>query len=184
MGQKLLVRALGRVELAVDGRPLVELASAKATALLVYLAMTGTAQSRSALAGLLWSDLPEATARANLRLVLTKLRRALPGQVEADRQAVALAPGRPVWIDALEVERLAAATSEVEAGELLAAVRFCRGDLLDGFELPGAPLFDDWLVARRATCRSAMAAPPSSVALTRTMLGRGSPPAVGVGSST
>ncbi len=158
MGQKLLVRALGRVELAVDGRPLVELASAKATALLVYLAMTGTAQSRSSLAGLLWSDLPEATARANLRLVLTKLRRALPGLLDADRHAVALAPGRPVWVDALEVERLAAATSEVEAAELLAAVRFCRGDLLDGLELPGAPLFDDWLVARRAACRSAMLA--------------------------
>jgi predicted ATPase/DNA-binding SARP family transcriptional activator len=158
MGQKLLVRALGRVELAADGRPLVELASAKATALLVYLAMTGTAQPRSTLAGLLWSDLPEATARANLRLVLTKLRRALPDLLHADRQAVALAPGHPVWVDALEVERLAAATSGAEAGELLAAVRLCRGDLLDGFELPGAALFDDWLVARRGACRSAMLA--------------------------
>src|SRR6266545_5052605 len=158
MGQKLRVRALGRVELAMDGRPLVELASAKATALLVYLAMTGTAQTRSALAGLLWSDLPEATARANLRLVLTKLRRALPGQVDADRQALALAPGRPVWVDALEVERLAGAAADVDAGELLAAVQLCRGDLLDGFELPGAPLFDDWLVARRATSRAAMLA--------------------------
>ena len=156
MGQKLRVRALGRVELAMDGRPLVELASAKATALLVYLAMTRTAQARTALAGLLWSDLPEATARANLRLALTKLRRALPGLLDADRQAVALAPGRPVWVDALEVERLAGAAAGVDAGELLAAVQLCRGDLLDGFELPGAPLFEDWLVARRATCRSAM----------------------------
>jgi predicted ATPase/DNA-binding SARP family transcriptional activator len=158
MGRNLRVRALGRVELNVDGRPLVELASAKATALLVYLAMTGTARSRSALAGLLWSDLPEETARANLRLVLSKLRRALPGQVDADRQAVVLAPGRPVWVDALEVERLAGTTAEVDAGELLATVRLCRGDLLDGFELPGAALFDDWLVARRAACRSAMLA--------------------------
>ena len=68
MEQELRVRVLGATELAVDGRPLVGLASAKATALLIYLAVTGTAQSRSALAGLLWSDLPEATARANLRL--------------------------------------------------------------------------------------------------------------------
>jgi len=73
MGQELRVRVLGTTELAVDGRPLAGLASAKATALLVYLAMTGRPQSRSALAGLLWSDLPEATARANLRLALTKL---------------------------------------------------------------------------------------------------------------
>jgi DNA-binding SARP family transcriptional activator len=95
MGQELRVRVLGTTELAVDGRPLAGLASAKATALLVYLAVTGTAQSRSALAGLLWSDLPEATARANLRLALTKLRRALPAQLLVTRQTVALdRPGR------------------------------------------------------------------------------------------
>jgi DNA-binding SARP family transcriptional activator len=86
MEQQLRVRVLGTTELAVDGRPLAGLASAKATALLVYLAVTGTAQSRSALAGLLWSDLPEATARANLRLALTKLRRALPAQLLVTRQ--------------------------------------------------------------------------------------------------
>ena len=96
MGQELRVRVLGTTELAVDGRPLAGLASAKATALLVYLAMTGRPQSRSALAGLLWSDLPEATARANLRLALTKLRRSLPAQLLVTRQTVALDPARPV----------------------------------------------------------------------------------------
>jgi DNA-binding SARP family transcriptional activator len=123
MGQELRVRVLGRAELAVSGRPLVELASAKATALLVYLAVTGTGHSRSALAGLLWSDLPEATARANLRLVLTKLRRVLPEHLEATRQTVALARGQPVWVDAVEVGRAAA---DGAGGDLLAAVRLCR----------------------------------------------------------
>src|SRR6266545_4400708 len=101
MEQELRVRVLGGAELAVSGRPLVELASAKAAALVVYLAVTGTGHSRSALAGLLWSDLPEATARANLRLVLTKLRRVLPEHLEVTRQTVALAPGRPVRADML-----------------------------------------------------------------------------------
>ena len=135
MGQELRVRVLGATELAVDGRPLVGLASAKATALLVYLAVTGTTQSRSALAGLLWSDLPEATARANLRLALTKLRRALPAQLLVTRQTVALDPARPVWVDAVEVERLVAGKPEGE--ELLAAARLCRGEFLSGFEAPG-----------------------------------------------
>jgi predicted ATPase/DNA-binding SARP family transcriptional activator len=156
MEQELRVRVLGGTELAVDGRPLMELASAKATALLVYLAVTGGAHARSAVAGLLWSDLPEATARANLRLVLTKLRRALPGHLEVDRHTVALAPGHPVWVDAVEVARLAAA--EHGGDELLAAVRLCRGEFLQGFEVPGATLFDDWLVARRAACRADMLA--------------------------
>jgi hypothetical protein len=69
MEQDLRVRVLGGAELAVSGHPLVELASAKAAALLVYLAVTGTGHSRSALAGLFWSDLPEQTARANLRIM-------------------------------------------------------------------------------------------------------------------
>jgi predicted ATPase/DNA-binding SARP family transcriptional activator len=156
MEQELRVRVLGGAELAVGGRPLVELASAKAAALLVYLAVTGTGHSRSALAGLLWSDLPEATARANLRLVLTKLRRVLPEYLEVTRQAVALAPGRPVWVDAVEVARVAA--GERDGAELLAAVRLCRGELLEGFEVPGAPLFDDWLTGRRAAVRADMLA--------------------------
>jgi predicted ATPase/DNA-binding SARP family transcriptional activator len=156
MEQELRVRVLGGAELAVSGRPLVELASAKAAALLFYLAVTGTGHSRSALAGLLWSDLPEPTARANLRLVLTKLRRVLPERLEVTRQAVALASGQPVWVDAVEVGRVA--TSERDGGELLAAVRLCRGDFLEGFEVPGAPLFDEWLARRRAAVRADMLA--------------------------
>ena len=156
MEQELRVRVLGGAELAVSGRPLVELASAKAAALVVYLAVTGTGHSRSALAGLLWSDLPEATARANLRLVLTKLRRVLPEHLEVTRQTVALAPGRPVWVDAVEVARVTA--GERDGGELLAAVRLCRGDFLEGFGVPGAPLFDEWLVGRRAAVRADMLA--------------------------
>jgi predicted ATPase/DNA-binding SARP family transcriptional activator len=152
MEQELRVRVLGATELAVDGRPLVGLASAKATALLVYLAVTRAAQSRSTLAGLLWSDLPEATARANLRLALTKLRRALPAQLLVTRQTVALDPTRPVWVDAVEVERLA--TGRPEGKELLAAARLCRGEFLSGFEAPGAELFDEWVLGRRAASRA------------------------------
>ena len=156
MEQDLHVRVLGRTELAVSGRPLVELASAKAAALLVYLAVTGTGHSRSALAGLLWSDLPEQTARANLRMVLSKLRRVLPDHLEVTRQAVALASGQDVWVDAVEVARVAA--GERDGGELLAAVRLCRGEFLEGVEVPGAPLFDEWLVGRRAAVRADMLA--------------------------
>jgi predicted ATPase/DNA-binding SARP family transcriptional activator len=156
MEQDLRVRVLGGAELAVSGRPLVELASAKAAALLVYLAVTGTGHSRSALAGLLWSDLPEQTARANLRMVLSKLRRVLPDHLEVTRQAVALASGQDVWVDAVEVARVAA--GERDGGELLAAVRLCRGEFLEGFEVPGAPLFDEWLVGRRAAVRADMLA--------------------------
>jgi predicted ATPase/DNA-binding SARP family transcriptional activator len=152
MEQGLRVRVLGATELAVDGRPLAGLASAKATALLVHLAVTGTARSRSALAGLLWSDLPEETARANLRLALTKLRRVLPEQLLVTRQSVGLDPARPVWVDVVEVERLVAARAE--GAELLAGARLCRGELLAGFEVQGAELFEEWVAGRRAAARA------------------------------
>ncbi|WSG36091.1 hypothetical protein OHA72_32335 [Dactylosporangium sp. NBC_01737] len=145
--QRLTVHVLGRADLALGGHPLVDLASAKAAALLIYLAVTGTGHTRSALAGLLWSDLPEATARANLRLVLTKLRRAVPGQLDVTRRTVALAA--PAWVDAVEVAR--AVTAPALDG---AAVRLCRGEFLHGFDVPGAALFDDWVSARRAAARA------------------------------
>ncbi|GID95725.1 ATP-binding protein [Amorphoplanes digitatis] len=151
--RELSIRVLGGAELAVGGRPLVELASAKAAALLFYLAVTGTGHSRSALAGLLWSDLPEPAARANLRLVLTKLRRVLPEHLAVTRQSVALDDRPGVWVDAAEVARAAAGPDD--AG-LLAAVRLCRGDLLAGFDVAGAPLFDDWQAAQRAATRADM----------------------------
>ena len=156
MEQELRVRVLGGTELNLDARQPVELASAKATALLVYLAVTGAAHSRSALAGLLWGDLPEQAARANLRMVLTKLRRVLPEQLEVTREKVVLAPTRPVWVDALEVARLAGAGGTDD--ELLEAVHLCRGEFLQGWEVPGAPLFEEWALARRATSRTAMLA--------------------------
>jgi DNA-binding SARP family transcriptional activator len=154
MGEQLRVKVLGGLHLTVGGRPLVGLGSAKAKALLVYLAVTGIAQSRSALAGLLWSDLPEEAARTNLRLVLTKLRRALPGRVEVTRQSVALVAEPPVWVDALEVARMAGAADNLDA--LLATVDLCRGEFLEGVEVPGAPLFDQWVTAERAASRAAM----------------------------
>ncbi|MET7403795.1 BTAD domain-containing putative transcriptional regulator [Dactylosporangium sp. NPDC005572] len=152
--KQLRICVLGRAELTVDGRPLAELASVKAAALLCYLAVTGTAHPRTALAGLLWSDLPEAAARANLRLVLTKLRRVVPGRLRISRHTVA-PDGPPVWVDALEVARAAA---DADDGDLLAAVRLCRGEFLDGFEVPGAPVFDEWVAGRRAVARADMLA--------------------------
>ncbi|WP_433288003.1 ATP-binding protein [Micromonospora sp. CA-244673] len=155
--QELHVRVLGGAELTIDGRPLVGLASAKAAALLFYLAVTGTGHSRSTLAGMLWSDLPESAARANLRLVLMKLRRVVPEHVVVTRQTVALTGGPQVWVDAAEVTRMVA-SDQHDDDELLAAVRLCRGDLLEGFEVAGAPVFDEWLAGRRAAVRADMLA--------------------------
>lgn len=137
MGEQLRVHTFGGLELS-EGQYRID-APAKAKALVAYVALAPANARRSRLAGLLWSDLPEEAARANLRLVLTQLRKALPGRVAADRHGVAL--NGDVWIDADELEHAHA--------DPAAVLEIYRGEFLEGVELPGAPLIDEWITDRR-----------------------------------
>src|SRR5258706_16320682 len=74
MTDNLSLRLLGTAQAARGGVPLTGFISAKAQALLYYLAVTGRPHTRESLAGLLWSDMPEAQAGKNLRNVLSNLR--------------------------------------------------------------------------------------------------------------
>jgi predicted ATPase/DNA-binding SARP family transcriptional activator len=142
------VRVLGGLEIRAAGRALAaEVVAAKGLALLVYLALTGQAWGRSALAGLLWGDLTEEAARGNLRTTLSKLRRALPdGVLLAGRQQVALAEGR-FTVDAARFE----AGCRAGTVELLhEAASLYRGEFLAGFQLASAPEFEAWAGAQRA----------------------------------
>jgi DNA-binding SARP family transcriptional activator len=65
-----------QLRLALLGKPQFEY---KGQALLAYLAVTRQPHSCSALAGLLWSEMPESDARANLRVTLSQLRKAVNG---------------------------------------------------------------------------------------------------------
>ena len=57
---QLRLALLGKPQFVYKGQPLSGLTSIKGQALLAYLAVTRQPHSRSALAGLLWSELPEA----------------------------------------------------------------------------------------------------------------------------
>ncbi len=83
---KLAFMGTMRIEL---GEEPVHLVSAKAQALLCYLAVSGRAYSRQALAGLLWPDLPEADARRNLRGVVMKLRQDVDPFLAVTPQSIA-----------------------------------------------------------------------------------------------
>lgn len=84
---QLRIRTLGGLDVEVDGRPLSTPVPARGRMLLAYVAVVGGRADRSRLAGLLWSDVPEASARQSLRFVLTRLRRAVE-HVQADRKDV------------------------------------------------------------------------------------------------
>ena len=147
MVETLRISVLGSPILQFGERPLTaDLISLKGQALLVYLAVTQRAHTRTSLSGLLWGDLPEESARANLRLTLSKLRKILPETVlHTTRLDVALAN---FWLDAAEFERRLE-TGDWRLGQspvsnLQSPFALYRGDFLTGFDLPNAPEFETW----------------------------------------
>jgi DNA-binding SARP family transcriptional activator len=134
---RLNVLLLGPPRIELDGEP-IAVDTRKAIALLAYLAVTGSRQSRERLAALLWPDHDTDHARGALRRTLSSLNKALGGQgLEIDRSAVALVP----QAFSLDVGDFRAALTE---GRLADAVALYRGDLLEGFGLRDSVEFDDW----------------------------------------
>ena len=111
----------------------------KLAAALSYLSLEG-ATSRSRLAGLLWPESPEATARNNLSQMLRKLRLAVGAELVSGADLLALDPG--VEVDAA---RLRAAYTQGQTAELLND----PGGLLAGLAYDDCPELDDWVTAER-----------------------------------
>ncbi len=76
----------------LDGIPVSGFVSAKAVALVYYLAATERSHTRETLAGLLWSEVPDDQARKNLRDILSNLRRSLAPYLQITRQTIGLQP--------------------------------------------------------------------------------------------
>jgi DNA-binding SARP family transcriptional activator len=145
----ILCRTLGPVDVSVEGGPAPpELLWRKHLALLIYLARSPRrARSRDHLIGLLWGDRTEASARHSLSEALRVIRRhAGEASVETTGGQIRLAPGF-VEVDVDQLEALAGAENWEAAAELIA------GEFLEGFAVPGASEFEDWLVAEREIWR-------------------------------
>jgi DNA-binding SARP family transcriptional activator len=159
-GLKLLL--LGPPRLERENMPL-ELERRKALALLAYLAVTGEAQPREALATLLWPDYDESQAHANLRRALWTMKQALGEKhVAIGRERVGLSSGltpppnseQVLWLDVAHFRWLLAecGTHSHPPSEvcpiclplLAEAVALYRADFMAGFTLPDSPEFDEW----------------------------------------
>src|SRR3954454_6271205 len=138
----LRVRVLGGLALEAGGHPLALPASRPARELLAWLALHPGSHPRLELAMRFWPDVLETSARASLRTTLRELRRAVGDErLVVDRETVGLAPA---WVDALEVERLAA------AGRAEEALALCAGEPLIGIDR-------DWAGAARDEHRERVA---------------------------
>ncbi|MGH7525626.1 MAG: AAA family ATPase, partial [Gemmatimonadales bacterium] len=145
----ILCRTLGPIEVSVDGSPAPpELLWRKHLALMVYLARSPRrARSREHLIGMLWGDRTEAAARHSLSEALRVIRR------HAGQEAVDLAVGQirlasgSVELDVDRLEELASAEDWSGAAELVA------GEFLEGFGVPDASEFENWLASERELWR-------------------------------
>ena len=142
-------RTLGPLAVTVDGaEPPAELLWRKHLALLLYLARSPRrSRSREHLIGLLWADKPETAARHSLREAVRVLRHgAGEAAVETAGEQVRLADGAVE----LDVDQLALLATQ---GDWASAATLATGEFLEGFSVPDAPGFDDWLASERTEWR-------------------------------
>lgn len=134
----------------------------KGWALLGYLAVErGRRHPREKIAELLWPDLRPASARTNLRQVLTDLNQAFDcnggeGLLESTRETIGLAvdgfPHARVSLDLLALEAAQAMPIQPDAGVLAATeqhVQQLGGEFMAGFALADCPAYEEWLGGAR-----------------------------------
>jgi adenylate cyclase len=167
---QLAVRLFGPFQVTLGGDPVTGFRSDKVRALLAYLTVeTEGPHRRERLAGLLWPDLPEQSARANLRRALSDLRKvigdrqATPPFLEITRQTIQFNGASDAWVDVTAFARLLADRAQrypkskpagQQAGQtttqyLEEAIELYRGDFMEGFSLSDSAAFEEWGLLHR-----------------------------------
>lgn len=142
------IHLFGHLRLFLDGRPQKFSALPKTIPLLAYLLLhQQLAVPRDTLAFVLWPDVSESEARANLRRHLHELRRNLPptqdgvAWVLADTQQVQWNPAAAFWLDLTEFNLLSQ-----QPERLAEAAALYTGDLLQAID-------EEWLTPERERLR-------------------------------
>jgi DNA-binding SARP family transcriptional activator len=149
----LQITTFGRPQILMDGRVVQDIRSAKARAVLYYLAAVGEPTSRQLLAGLFWSDKADESARRNLRGIIYKLKN-VGGEsiLLADRDMIGIDPAVNLSVDIAQFEGLLA-EPHPSVEQMSKATHLYRGDFLEDYHIADAPLFDEWVVAQRERLR-------------------------------
>ncbi len=164
---RLRITLFGPPHIEIDGRA-IDVERRKAVALLAYLAVTGQAHSREALATLLWPDHDAARALAYLRRTLWELNSSLgDGWLATDQDRIALVTSDEIWLDVTEFhQKLAACTEHGHTANavcpacqvpLAAAVTLASGDFLAGFSVRDSAEFEEWQFFQMEGQRQALA---------------------------
>ena len=165
---RLTVSLLGSFEIKLDDQPVTRAVTGKVRALMAYLAVEADRpHNREVLAGLLWPDYPERSARANLRNTLSNLRTAIGDRdatqpyLQIARETIQFSTESDCWVDVAAfrtaIEQSLCGSAAVSALE--SAVALYVGPFLEGFSLADSPAFEDWIrVIRERLERQALKA--------------------------
>jgi DNA-binding SARP family transcriptional activator/predicted ATPase len=113
------------------------------SAILTYLALEGPTP-RSKLAGLLWPESLESTARNNLSQRLRRLRQQLNDSVIEGDELLQLSPRVTVDVTTHKEALLSGQSDELDTG----------GELLASYDYDDCPEFSDWLYGERETLQT------------------------------
>jgi DNA-binding SARP family transcriptional activator len=162
----LSIHLLGPFHVTLDEEAVTEFESSKVRALLAYLAVEAARpHSRDSLAGLLWPDQPDRTARRNLSQALFNLRQTIhdagadPPFLRVTRRTVQFNPDSDHWLDVTAFTAHVAAseahahprleTCEPCMERLAQAVELYRGEFLAGFFVGDSVPFEEWATLLR-----------------------------------
>ncbi|WP_420629238.1 AfsR/SARP family transcriptional regulator [Candidatus Leptofilum sp.] len=146
MTNRLELTLLGETTIKIDGKQASGLASRKSEAMLIYLVSTQRPYSRELLADFFWDDRPSEQAMANLRSLLSGLRRKFKPYIEITRQRVAFKTESPHWLDTAVFQTLA---QSEDVADWEQAIILYQADFLVGFDIRDSRGFEEWVSLER-----------------------------------
>ena len=154
---------LGKPQITLGEAPLSGLGTAKAEALLYYLAVTGRPHSRETLVELLWGEMPEASAKRNLTTTLSTLRKVFEPNLIVEPHSITFNLEAPHQVDVTIFQAAIEGSTALEPTDLerdLAplrqAVNLYGGEFLEGFYVKNALSFEEWVLEQRERLRELM----------------------------
>jgi DNA-binding SARP family transcriptional activator len=152
--QTLHIKLLGVPSIWLDTTPISPEMNTKAQALLYYLVTSGRIHYRNELASLFWPDMPDAQARKNLRNILPVLRSCVGTHIIITPRTAMFNRYTPYTIDVETFESLVGGDpTHASTASLAEAVSHYQDDFLNGFYVRNAPVFEEWMLLKRAYLR-------------------------------
>ena len=163
---RLSISLLGSFQVTLDGNPVVAFESDKVRAMLAYLVVEASQpHRRESLAGLLWPERPERSARQNLSQALYNLRKSIgdrdadPPFLQTTAESIQFNRLSDHWLDVAAFADGLAGCGQHDSGivetceqcgeQLRQTVSLYRGDFMGGFYLDGCAAFEEWVLVRQ-----------------------------------